>query len=96
MQAMTGAHSFCDRCAGVCRKALCENGSSGRDAMELSKLFLSARMKCFIKKLENIRYSASLPVSRVLMRITRSSSLTKIFPSPIFPVCAESRIASMA
>ena len=40
--------------------------------------------------------SASAPVSPVRMRTTCSSSKTKIFPSPIFPVLALFSMASMA
>ena len=39
-------------------------------------------------------YSASGPVSPVRMRMTCSSSKTKILPSPIFPVLADFSIAS--
>src|SRR5512141_375201 len=39
-------------------------------------------------------YKASLPRSPVRIRITSSRSKTKIFPSPIFPVCAAVRIRS--
>ena len=40
------------------------------------------------------RYSASWSISPVRMRITRSSTLTKILPSPILPVPAAWLIAS--
>jgi hypothetical protein len=39
-------------------------------------------------------HSASMPRSPVLIRTASSISVTKIFPSPIFPVLAFSRIAS--
>ena len=35
---------------------------------------------------------ASLPVSPVLTRMTSSTGITKILPSPILPVLADSRI----